>query len=224
MPPGPAQLGRSDTLVSSLTSGNPSSSIYTHQPGQSFSSIDAFAFGVSMGTLDSESTIRSRMPDPFFNQSEMSRRPSDAYEPTRRQVNRASELSSLSSGFGDGGDILVPESATVKTSRMSQLRSATNLPTPGGRFSWQSQGKRETVYTEASEDWPPRFRSVNSWVSQQAGRIRRQQSKDDAPPVPALPGQLGIPAVANAPPEQSYNLMMADGEVPRPVQEVIEKR
>ena len=61
------------------------------------------------------------------------------------------------------------------------------------------------MYTEASEDLPPRFRTVNSWVRQQTGRLRRAHDKE-APPVPELPL------------EQEFGLMMPDGEVPRKVE------
>jgi hypothetical protein len=162
------------------------------------------------------------MADPYFNQSELARQPSDAYDPARRQVNRASELSSLSSGFGDG-DIIVPEALLIRPPQPAAppMRQSTNFV---GRFSWmgrqarRSRGvggdrDRDTVYTQASDDSPPRFRSVTSWVNQQTGRIRRAQQRDaDVPPVPGM----SVPGVANnMPPEPEMNLMMDDGEVPR---------
>lgn len=75
--------------------------------------------------------------------------------------------------------------------------------------------RRDTVCTEASEDTPPRFRTVNSWVRQQSGRVKREkQREEDAatesgtpPPVPAIP------------PEQEFRLMMPDGEEPRRVED-----
>ncbi|KAI1861152.1 hypothetical protein JX265_009771 [Neoarthrinium moseri] len=140
---------------------------------------------------DPNSTFRSRMPDQFFNQSELARQPSDAYDPTRRQVHRASELSSLSSGFGDG-DIIVPETfVNPPQPAATQLRQSNNYT---ARFSWMGRrdaGDRETVYTATSEDRPARYRSVGSWVNQQSGRLKRaderQQSEMNAPPVPDLP-------------------------------------
>ncbi|KAK9799123.1 hypothetical protein AB5N19_04792 [Seiridium cardinale] len=133
-------------------------------------------------------TMRSRMPDSFFNQSELARQPSDAYDPARRQVNRASELSSLSSGFGDG-DIIIPEQYLNKPQpAATQLRQSNNFIT---RFSWMSRrdaGNRETVYTTTSEDRPAKYRSVGSWVNQQTGRLKRaEEKKQEVPPIPNIP-------------------------------------
>lgn len=122
----------------------------------------------------------------------------NSYGQPRRQPNRASEISSLSSGFGDG-DILVPPA-------VAQVPAQGNM----SRESWLSRGNRETIYTETSEDSPPRFRTVNSWVNQQTGRVKRQQAREgedgDVPPVPGLP---------NMPPEPQFTMMMPDGEEPR---------
>ncbi|KAK8100506.1 hypothetical protein PG999_010880 [Apiospora kogelbergensis] len=139
---------------------------------------------------DYNSTMRSRMPDAYFNQSELARQPSDAYDPAQRQAYRASDLSSLSSGFGDG-DIIVPESALKPPPQPSNM--TLQPPAAAGRFSWMSRraGERDTVYTATSEDRPARYRSVNSWVNQQMGRIKRaderKQPDDGTPPVPGIP-------------------------------------
>ncbi|KAH8653545.1 hypothetical protein BX600DRAFT_515812 [Xylariales sp. PMI_506] len=148
---------------------------------------------------EASSTMRSRMADPFFNQSELARQPSDAYDPSQRQVNRISELSSLSSGFGDG-DIVISELLSapepVADPRQSRRESAANGFL--GRFSWMSRrdnSQRDTVYTNTSEDRPAKYRSVNSWVNQQTGRLkradeRRQGEEAAAPPVPDLPSSF----------------------------------
>lgn len=150
---------------------------------------------------------------PYYNQSELARQPSNAYDPTRRQVSRASELSSLSSGFGDG-DIFIPGMPQQPAPTTQALRSSQNGV---GRSSWMSRSRRDTVYTEHSEDLPPRFRTVDSWVNQQSGRINRAQQKAereaaDIPPVPGLPAGTGRNGM---PPEQEFTMMMPDGEVPR---------
>lgn len=164
----------------------------------------------TMQTFETVTTDRSRMPDTYFNQSELARQASTAYDPAKRAVYRASELSSISSGFGDG-DIIVPPPATlqpgqdprpfsyVKGPGLSRNNSIANRSEAG------SNGQRDTVYTTTSEDMPTRYRSVNSWVNQQTGRIQRQQQSgdEDVPPVPSLP------------PEERYTMMMDDGEVPR---------
>lgn len=156
----------------------------------------AMSQGQSPVGSDPASTLRSRMPDVFFNQSELARQPSDAYDPAMRQVNRASELSSLSSGFGDG-DIIVPEEYLNKPQpAATQLRQSSNYIT---RFSWMSRrdaGDRETVYT-TTEERPAKYRSVGSWVNQQTGRLKRSDERQQAiPPVPNIPqnvdGQEGM--------------------------------
>ncbi|KUJ22103.1 uncharacterized protein LY89DRAFT_768394 [Mollisia scopiformis] len=118
----------------------------------------------------------------------------DAYDPNQREPNHLSYLSSLSSGFGDG--LIIPESTVVGGGRQSYRQSKA----PGaGRFSWMTSnrgsrapayGDRDTVYTTASIESAPRFRTVNSWVAQQAGRVERQQ---DVPAMPSIPAPL-IPA------------------------------
>lgn len=166
----------------------------------------------------------------YNNQLGLARSTSDGFGPARRQMNRASELSSLSSGFGDG-DIVVPE-LFIKPPPAASINVRQSTTGMGRRFSWMSRGgsSRDTVYTESSEDSPPRFRSVTSWVNQQAGRVKRGQLRaeaagggddDDPPPVPQLPGQLGVPGMHNPPAEQSFTLMMHDGETPRPVESTL---
>ena len=119
--------------------------------------------------------------------------PPSTYPVQRQTV--ISEWSSLSSGFGDGDIIMPPPQAA--TSPAHRTSRAPSEMLSGG------ESRRDTVYTEVSEDSTPRFRTVNSWVRQQSGRLRRAQ--DDAPPVPLLP------------PEQDFRLMMPDGEIPRKV-------
>jgi hypothetical protein len=91
-------------------------------------------------------------------------------------------------------------------------------------------GRRETVYTETSEDQPARFRSVTSWVDQQTGRIKRVQQRGAAEgghPAPGgrtpvqVPGNPGVPGIHNPPSEQSFGMMMDDEERPRRVDEVV---
>lgn len=126
---------------------------------------------------DTDSTLRSRMPDPYYNQSEFAHQPSDAYNPAQRQVYRASEISSLSSGFGDG-DIIMPPPNVMVPKTPTTARAMPNANTGGAfrPFSWMSrtgtEQQRDTVYTTTS-DRRTRFRSVNSWVDQQKRRVKR---------------------------------------------------
>lgn len=166
----------------------------------------------TMQTIATTTTDRSRMQDPFFNQSELARQPSDAYDPNRRQVYRASELSSLSSGFGDE-DIIVPPPAATRQPGGPSASRLSYQQTPGAsrknsvaNASEAGNSNRDTVYTTTSEDMPPRFRTVSSWVNQQTGRVRRaeQRADEDIPPVPSMPA------------EERYTMMMDDEEPRRP--------
>ncbi|KAI0023240.1 hypothetical protein F4780DRAFT_777020 [Xylariomycetidae sp. FL0641] len=147
----------------------------------------------TMQSSDSNLTTRSRMPDAFYNQSEMARQPSNAYDPDQRQVYRASELSSISSGFGDG-DIVMPPPAT-EPSTNSRQQGPREPSSYLGRFSFMSKRdeRRETMYTATSEDRPARFRTVTSWVNQQTGRVMRAGSRaeerGEVPVMPAVPGE-----------------------------------
>ncbi len=193
-----------------MTNGLTLMTSFSHQPAASFSSVNAAQFG-TVSPSDESSTLRSRMPDAFYNQSQLARQPSDAYDPARRQVHRASELSSLSSGFGDG-EMMVPQ---LPPPAQAGLRQSTNFV---GRFPWagrpgdvEAEGdgtsptnNRDTIYTdytETSEDSPPRFRTISSWVNQQTGRVKRAGQRstepEEIPPVPDL------------------SMMADDGEVPR---------
>lgn len=145
--------------------------------------------------------------------------------PSTFGARRISDLSSLSSGFGDG-DIVVPSKQSRKSTTSSKLqhvtnaseaeRSGSNRHSTATTVNSGSSGRRDTVYTEASEDsGPPRFRTVSAWVRQQSGRVKREKQREqDAadesgtpPPVPAIP------------PEQEFRLMMPDGEEPRRVED-----
>ncbi|KAI1355801.1 hypothetical protein F5Y01DRAFT_310685 [Xylaria sp. FL0043] len=134
---------------------------------------------------DVNSTQRSRMPDAYYTQSQLSRQPSNTYNPTQRQVYRASEISSLSSGFGDGdiimpppNVIMMPKTPTAAVAAAAAARAPTNAEGNGNNrpFSWMSRAgteqKRDTVYTTAS-DRRTRFHSVNSWVDQQKRRLMK---------------------------------------------------
>ncbi|KAK3313481.1 hypothetical protein B0H66DRAFT_629394 [Apodospora peruviana] len=218
----PVQPNEPSTLDTTVVA---STMAISHQPQESFSSTVPVQFGTGtmMTTTDLSGTVRSRMgPGVFYNQSEMARTPSEAYDPTRRQVNRRSALSSISSGFGDG-DLVVPGPVIATPQPILTVPGETGNYSK--RFSWmsqsQSQGRRDTIYTESSEDMPPRFRSLTSWVDQQTGRIKRAQQRELEeglpPPVPHLIGQPGVPGVHNLPHEQSFNMMMPDDEQPRRV-------
>ncbi|TGO89517.1 hypothetical protein BPOR_0105g00010 [Botrytis porri] len=110
--------------------------------------------------------------------SQQSGQSSNAYDPSQREVNHMSYLSSISSGFGDS--LVMPDDSAPP-----QI--------PVSRFSWTtaSQGaprNRDTIYTTTSEETAPRFRTVNSWVAQQTGRVERKQQSDmEIPAMPEIP-------------------------------------
>ncbi|KJZ76238.1 hypothetical protein HIM_04320 [Hirsutella minnesotensis 3608] len=137
------------------------------------------------------------------NQAMPSRTSSQSMARSKRFLSGLSDASSLSSGFGDGDIIMPPATTTTVTAQYLMV------PEPAmhrNSVISDTSSRRETVYTEASEDPLPRFRSVNSWVRQQTGRVKRAEQRDaesDTPPLPQMP------------PEQEFKLMMPDGEVPR---------
>ncbi|KAF7862722.1 hypothetical protein EAF04_007595 [Stromatinia cepivora] len=116
-------------------------------------------------------TIRSQ-------QSGLSGQSSNAYDPSQKESNHISYLSSISSGFGDS--LVMPDNSAPPQN-------------PVSRFSWTtaSQGapqNRDTIYTTTSEESAPRFRTVRSWVAQQTGRVeRKQQSNMEIPAMPEIP-------------------------------------
>ena len=138
---------------------------------------------------------------------------------------RISEISSISSGFGDG-DIIIPQN-TLRPPQPAAIAHPLSATETTNRFSeistQRGRGQRDTLYTESSEDTPARFRSLDSWVAQQSGRVRRGQERDEASylaSLPQLPCQPGVPGIHNPPVEQTFNLMR-DNEKPRPVEEII---
>ncbi|KAL8388489.1 hypothetical protein RB595_009208 [Gaeumannomyces hyphopodioides] len=197
-------------------------SMFTHQATGSFSSTNAAQFGASTPSSDVGGTWRSRMGpvNGYYNQSELARQPSDAYDPSRRQVGRASALSSLSSGFGDG-DIVVPQQPRQPLAgpahgdrAVGGNESEAQRYLTEARASWAS--RRDTVYTESSDDSQPRYRTVTSWVRQQSGRVRRAEQRgirsvaDDA-----SDGDVEGSSERAMPPEPRFNMMMDDGQAPR---------
>ncbi|KAK0623578.1 hypothetical protein B0T14DRAFT_184279 [Immersiella caudata] len=215
----PVSAGRSTRGDVSANTTTPSTvARFSHAAQDSFSSTSAAQFG-TMTVITATGTLRPNMGAAYYSQTDLARAPSDA---TRRDGNRTSVLSSLSSGFGDG-DIIVPGAVPPVPQVPAKAYPNTTAPAPNGypRFSWMSQepGKRDTVYTQASEDQPPRFRSVNSWVDQQTGRIKRAQQ--NAPPaVPNAHGTVGIPGIHNPPREEGFDMMM-DDEKPRRVEDAL---
>ncbi|KAJ8122229.1 hypothetical protein O1611_g9894 [Lasiodiplodia mahajangana] len=134
--------------------------------------------GQIMDGGDVNSAMQPRMPDPYYSQPKLVRQPSSAYNPGQRQIYRASEISSLSSGFGDG-DIIMPPPNIVARLPVPQIAST---DTSNSSSPWTSrtgtEQRRETTYTMAS-DRPPQFRSINSWVDQQKERIERARVRDE---------------------------------------------
>ncbi|KAH7037915.1 uncharacterized protein B0I36DRAFT_359546 [Microdochium trichocladiopsis] len=140
-----------------------------------------------------------RAIDQYYNELFASQPPASARDPAQRQY-RMSDVSSLSSGFGDGDFIVTqplpapPRAATSQPSAPSQRGSAAYSRPP----SWTSQpeSRRETVYTTTSEDRPARFRTLSSWVNQQSGRVKRAdsraQERGEIPVMPAIPGEMSF--------------------------------
>jgi hypothetical protein len=128
----------------------------------------------------------------------LTRQTTDIHHPNQREANRMSYLSSLSSGFGDG--LIIPESGATIPPNAAQRQSRNQR---ASRFSWQTssgprtpgmRSDRNSIYTTSSVESTPRFRTVNSWVAQQTGRVEKRQKKADeeVPNMPAIPTPLQI--------------------------------
>lgn len=130
---------------------------------------------------------------------------------------RMSDVSSLSSGFGDGDIVIIhPPTAAIaiKPAQPSIIDSHVNLfaarSSPERKsFSSRFSRNRDTVYTNSSEDLRPRFRPISSWVRQQSRRTKRAAASKTEDGVPNLPETL---------PEQGFDMMMPDDEEPRRVE------
>ncbi|KAJ2970118.1 hypothetical protein NUW58_g9793 [Xylaria curta] len=143
------------------------------------------ANGQVIDESDVHPALRSQIPNSYFSQSEFTHGPPNAYNPVPRQAYRASQVSSLSSGFGDG-DIIMPPPNVMAKPPVSQATDTNINIRP---FSWMSRTtgldrKRDTVSTMKSEG-PPRFLPVDSWVDQQKERTERAGSREEVPMVPA---------------------------------------
>lgn len=136
--------------------------------------------------------------------------PAPRHVAAQRQSQRHSDLSSLSSGFGDAV-IDVPESGPSPVDKSKG--GALALPAVdqqvfglgfGSRFSWanaptlhtlEEHRKRDTMATTTSGESAPRFRTVKSWVDQQSSKLLRTQDsvaggereEEIVPGLPAIP-------------------------------------
>jgi hypothetical protein len=166
----PAPLGASQPLAAShqvTQSTTQTSHIHssTHNPNNTYST-------------DNTATI-------YFSQNV-----SNAHNPADKGVNRLSDLSSLSSGFGDAQIIIplpTPSRPAAPTSQENNRQTR--------KFSWvtsifqtRGSGDRDTIYTTSSEEPAPRFRTINSWVAQQTRHIERHRQSDrEVPTMPEAP-------------------------------------
>jgi hypothetical protein len=266
---------------------------HSHQAQDSFSSTNAAHFGSLLTGHNhnpGDTLQNSVSPISYYNndQSVPTQQLTAPYPIYRQPSRTLTDVSSLSSGFGDG-DFVMVSTADSDNNNINNNRIITPpQPTAAAaaphyytaRFSWMSQPQAQpqhnltkqepegqqqrrrssnrtlpplqrssTVYTQASEDQPARFRSVASWVNQQTGRIRRAQQRHHhhPPPPPSSSSpqsqggdgnaatatdkevvvvqmQEGIPGIPNLPPEEpSFGMMMDDEERPRKVESVVGK-
>ncbi|UKZ68378.1 uncharacterized protein TrAtP1_009417 [Trichoderma atroviride] len=147
---------------------------------------------------------------------------SQSLAPLRKNT-RISDVSSLSSGFGDGDIVIIQPPAAAATYAATPNRSNTFEPninlsavrTSPERKSFSSRfsrnnsrdHSRDTFMTNSSEDLRPRFRTVSSWVHQQSRRTKQRSAAN----------RSEDRGMATPLPEQGFDMMMPDGEVPRRV-------
>lgn len=228
-----ANLGYATNITDTCNSSH--APVYSLQP-QQFSTSSSPSHNGSLGTtLVSHGATEIHYLDHHDPKNLLS--PSNPFQgPRGGPGQRMSDLSSLSSGFGDGefivpgppgqtalqppqpAAIAYPSSLVGSTTCTNRLSGISSIQRGGSKRS-----KRDTIYTESSEDTPARFRPLNSWVAQQSSRVKRGQKRgeDYQDSVPQLPCQPGIPGIHNPPVEQTFNLMRRDDEKPRPVEEII---
>ncbi|PNP39899.1 hypothetical protein TGAMA5MH_08165 [Trichoderma gamsii] len=148
---------------------------------------------------------------------------SQSLAPSRKNT-RISDVSSLSSGFGDGDIIILQPPTAVATYaatpnrsntfdsniNLSAVRTSPERKSFGSRFSRNNSRdhSRDTYMTNSSEDLRPRFRTVSSWVHQQSRRTKQRSAANKSE-------DRGM---ATPLPEQGFDMMMPDGEVPRRVE------
>ncbi|PNP56773.1 hypothetical protein THARTR1_03469 [Trichoderma harzianum] len=144
-----------------------------------------------------------------------------------RQNMRMSDVSSLSSGFGDG-DIVIIQPPTAATAAKAAypgaadthvnviaVRSSPERKHFSSRFSNRLSRGDTAGTSSSSEDGRPRFRSISSWVGQQSRRVRRAAANRN---------EDGVPDVPDVPPEQGFDMMMPDGQEPRRVESSMWKK
>lgn len=133
-----------------------------------------YDYGTTMQSQDQQQTVSSLSSD----------------QQPRGPESRYSSGSSLSSAFGNG--------THIPPTPMHPLHPppAHHRNEPAEAVAPEPPTRRDTVYTQSSiASSVPRFRTINSWVRQQTGRIK------DQPPMP----------------EPRFTMMMQDGEEPRRV-------
>lgn len=168
--------------------------VYRPTPTSAYSNnFGPINYGNSPSTQLNEGTFNSYSNAGTQN-TYLTSQTSNLDNPSQQGNNRASTLSSLSSGFGDG--LIVQDADTYRytTRQPSQRKSKGQRST---RFSWQTTtskppgSDRTSTYTTTSVDTAPRFRTVNSWVAQQSGRVERQAMMEaQIPAMPPIPGPL----------------------------------
>lgn len=148
---------------------------------------------------------------------------SQSLAPSRKNT-RISDVSSLSSGFGDG-DIIINQPPTAAATyaatpnrsntfnsnvNPSAVKTSPERKSFGSRFSRNNSRdhSRDTYMTNSSEDLRPRFRTVSSWVHQQSRRTKQRSAAN----------RSEDRGMATPLPEQGFDMMMPDGEVPRRVE------
>lgn len=193
--PQTAQASSAQTFYGLSTQNDP----LTRKPSTSYSNNGSQNLAVASHLADYNNTGSRNMvltTQTTDQNNAVAKRDSRAVDPNQRDVKYMSYMSSLSSGFGDG--LVMPQPTIAGEASRQTYRQSRN---PGvSRFSWATsaprtpgyKGDRDTMYTTASTDTPPRFRTVNSWVAQQAGRVDVEQQRPSMPPVPQALQNAGV--------------------------------
>ncbi|KAG6028199.1 hypothetical protein E4U41_000756 [Claviceps citrina] len=171
---------------------------------------------------------RTRLPAPeqSFSDIEAQHSSSDILgSAAQLREPRPSDATSLSSGFGDGqfemdglnGGCpanMPAATAAVVTTVNAPFSAAAGHESASVSSEQRRRRRRDTVCTEASQDVPPRFLSVRSWVRQQTSRVMTRAKRRD--PSAAASSSYSSstvempPPVLTLPPERESGPMVHD--------------
>ncbi|KAG6161379.1 hypothetical protein E4U51_007156 [Claviceps purpurea] len=164
----------------------------------------------------------------------------------QQKRSHASDMSSLSSSFGDGlsmsnnnnnnnnnsyenhdlNDILNGTHHSNNNHHSSAgVVTTINAPLPVAQRDsahlHSERSQRDTYQSDVPEDAPLRLRTVSSWVKQQSGKVTRARQRLQSVSSPHVASEVPSAEVPKMPSEQDLRQMMSDGEELRRAEAVL---